>query len=424
MPVIVIDPHSSGAFYPEILENAGIPYWTVTTERAYASGLAPDKSSTSTPPHTIFDAATEVDLPKLIEFCTTHDVDTVITGAESGVPLAEALKVKLGLGSTAFGDSGRRFWDKDLLYTTLASAGVRVPHQYGIFTSDDLTAQIPHIPLTQIRYPAVVKPDIGGGSVGVRIVNNPQDAEKAIKGVVASPGFFGDPTPTALVQECVNGREYVIDTYTHSGQHTVITVCTYDKHRSLSGSLVYDRLRWIKSTAPVVPMLSSYAFTVLDALNHQEGSVHMEVMLSETDDIPCLIDLGVRPHGAGHPLKTYQLSGLSQLHAEVSAATGDFSTFSDTYALRENAAIEFLSLDTSARVRSDANPQELLQHEWVISGEIQAQAGSKYPATESLLDSEALGLVFITAPTNAELAEHSITLRKQFASMMEVSENA
>ena len=150
----------------------------------------------------------------------------------------------------------------------------------------------------------------------------------------------------------------------------------------------------------------------------------MEVMLSETDDIPCLIDLGVRPHGAGHPLKTYQLSGLSQLHAEVSAATGDFSTFSDTYALRENAAIEFLSLDTSARVRSDANPQELLQHEWVISGEIQAQAGSKYPATESLLDSEALGLVFITAPTNAELAEHSITLRKQFASMMEVTENA
>lgn len=423
MSVILIDPYSSGASYPELLENAGISYWTVTTKRAYASGLAPDNSLSRTPPRTIFDVASEDDLSELLEFCISHGVDTVITGAESGVPLAESLKVHLGLSSTTFDDSGRRFWDKDLLYATLASAGVRVPRQYGVFTEADIVAQTYQVPLAQVHYPSVVKPDVGGGSVGVRIVNNPTDAKKAIEEVVTSLGLFGDPSPTAIIQEYVSGREYVIDTYTHAGQHTVIAVCTYDKHRSLSGSLVYDRLRWVESTEPVIPLLTSYAFNVLDKLDHREGSVHMEVMFSETDTTPCLIDLGVRPHGAGHPLKTYRLSGFSQLHAEVSAANGDI-IHNKNYVLRENAAIEFLSLETAARIRSDVNPQELLQHEWVLSGEIQAQAGSQYPATESLLDSEALGLIFIATPTNSELAERSNSLRDQFKAMIEVSKDA
>lgn len=418
MSVLLIDPFSSGIYYHDLLQKAGVVYHVVRTQRALDCGM----SEGETVPHLVFDHASEAQYGDIIHFCGDHDVDTVITGTESGVPLAEALKVELGLASQNFTDEGRRFWDKSLLYATVCEAGVRVPERIGVFTADDVASGQHRLAIEPSRLPAVVKPDVGAGSVGVRIVETVAQAEEAVESIVAAPGFFGGKPPAAVVQEFVRGREYVIDTVSHKGTHHIIAVCTYDKHRSSTGTMVYDRLRWLGWESPETAQLTEYALTVLRALAHHEGSVHMEVILDERG--PCLIDLGARPHGAGHPLKTHTLTGSSQLHEEVATAAGRETSTASKYQLSTHAAIEFLSLDRPATIRKDADPTQILNLEFVLSGDIPARPGSVYPETHSLLDSEALGLVFVSGKDDQELVDNAAQLRHAFRTMVEKPDHA
>ncbi|WP_221622834.1 ATP-grasp domain-containing protein, partial [Corynebacterium bovis] len=413
MSVLLVDPFSSGSHYHGLLRDRGLTYHCVRTRRALDSGLADG----ATVPHLAVDDATVDDLGALVQFSREHGVGTVVTGAESGVPVAEALKVELGLASPDFGEHGRRFWDKDLLYSTLRDAGVRVPRRFGVLTAGDVAAGRDRDVLAGIDHPAVTKPDVGAGSVGVRIVDDAAGAADAVRSIVSAAGFFGGTVPAAIVQEYVRGREYVVDTVSHRGRHHVIAVCTYDKHPSSTGAMVYDRIRWLDGDAPDTTRLTAYAGQVLTALDHREGSVHMEVILDDRG--PCLIDFGVRPHGAGHPVKTHALTGSSQLHAEVDIAAGAGLPDTPGYILTAPAAIEFRSLDRPGTVRTDARPEELLDRDFVRGGSIAARPGASYPETQSLLDSEALGLVFVDSVDDASLLENAARLRADFAAMVD-----
>lgn len=418
MSALLIDPFSSGIHYHHILQEADVAYHVVRTQRALESGLSDGEAV----PRLVVDHASEDQLGGLVSFCRNYGVNAIITGAESGVPLAEALKVELGLASTTFTDQGRRFWDKTLLYAAVSEGEVRVPERVGVFTTADVASSYHRRVLEAAILPAVVKPDVGAGSVGVRIVQTPEQGIEAIESIVAAPGFFGGEPPAAVVQEFVRGREYVIDTVSHAGHHRVVAVCTYDKHPSSSGTMVYDRLRWLEWDTPETTALTEYAISVLNALDHREGSVHMEVIIDDRG--PCLIDLGARPHGAGHPLKTHTLTGSSQLHAEVATAAGLEAPSAVGYQLGAHAAIEFLSLDRPATVRAGADPTEVLHLDFVLSGDVPARPGVAYPETHSLLDSEALGLVFVSGRDDEEVADNAAQLRHAFDAMLQKTDHA
>lgn len=413
MSVLLIDPFSSGTYLPALLHDADVAYYAVRTRRALSSGL----SDGAPLPNLLMDSTSHAQLPELTRFCKEHAVVDVIAGSESGVPLAEALKFDLRLASTRLRDRGRRYWDKSLLYSTVREAGLQVPHSFGAFSADDAGGHERRTALLRrLSFPAVVKPDVGAGSVGVRVVTTPLEAIEAIESIVSAPALFGGKPRRALVQEYVGGREYVVDTFSRDGRHLVIAVCTYDKHPSSAGVMVYDRLRWLEWQSKEAASLSTYATSVLDALQHRDGAVHMEVIMGPGD--PCLVDLGARPHGAGHPMKTFALTGTSQLHAQVDAAAGR-ALPSSGYRLKSHAAIEFLSVNGTTAIREDAHPSKLLTLDYVLSGDIRAQPGMIYSETHSLLDAEALGVVFVTGTDADDVAKRGGELRRAFAEMLE-----
>ena len=303
------------------------------------------------------------------------------------------------------------------MYKILHESKVRVPRCFATFDEEDWRAECGKEKLETLSYPVLVKPDVGAGSVGVRIVHSVDEGLDAVEAIVKSPGFFGGKNPKAIVQEFVQGREYVVDTFSHNGVHQVKAICTYDKHESSSGALVYDRLRWLDVNSPLGVELRRYVESCLDGLRHLEGSVHAEVILDSNG--PCLIDLGARPHGAGHPLKTYYLTGDSQLHSEV-ATVAETKVVADDKPSRIEASIEFLSLDKPGQIRSGCDPNKLLQLPGVISGEIRAVPGATYPETKSLLDSLNLGLIFISS---VHIEKTSQEVRAYFRSLVEGDED-
>lgn len=117
-------------------------------------------------------------------------------------------------------------------------------------------------------------------------------------------------------------------------------------------------------------------------------------------------------------MKTFALTGDSQLHAEVRFAKN--RKLPRHYRLSMSAAIEFLSLPYPCTIKKMADPQQSISLLGVISREISAKLGVTYPETNSLLDSEQLGLIFIETAED-DTKRNASVLRSAFKSMLERS---
>src|SRR5690606_8692055 len=103
---------------------------------------------------------------------------------------------------------------------------------------------------------------------------------------------------------------------------------------------------------PPAGEITQYAKDVLRALGVNIGPSHMEIMYNAHTG-PRLIDFGARAHGAGHPLKTFKLTGVSQIHRECEyiahkLRNTPLSTEGGSYSLSRDGAIIFFSLDEAA----------------------------------------------------------------------------
>nr|WP_281382010.1 ATP-grasp domain-containing protein [Nocardiopsis mwathae] len=303
------------------------------------------------------------------------------------------------------------------MFAALAADGVPC-----LQTTAIAAGQIPDIDeaaLLVADAPVVVKPSIGAGSVGVRMVAAPCELVDAVRSITTAPGFFGD-SPNALVQELYPHpqTEYVVDTFSHDGIHEVLGINRYDKRVSADGDFVYERITWLAADEPPASVLCDYAGAVLDALGVRVGAGHMEVMYNPEVG-PRLIDFGARAHGAGQPLKTFRLTGTSHIHRECEyiahiVAGRPLSDTGGRYTLPQRGGIIFFNLDRPTRCRARPSEARLTALPGVLDVTVNAAAGAEYPATRSLLDSLALGLAFIAADTRQELDDRCRRVRSEF----------
>ncbi|MFG1791895.1 ATP-grasp domain-containing protein [Nocardia sp. NPDC049149] len=409
--VLVVDPVSSGALYEPLLAGAGVPVLLLDTERARVAGLR----SEATPGALNFEHDFEGNPEKLLRYCLDNAVGYVVAGAESGIGLCEFLREALPDCPANEPDRSTRRWCKDDMFAELASRGIPTLRTVSLPAGREIDAQDAADLLAD--GPVVVKPSIGAGSVGVVMVKAAAELPEAVHAITTRPGFFGD-RPNALVQELfpLPQHEYVIDTFSYGGTHEILGVSRYDKRVSDDGSFVYERITWLALDEAPVSVICDYAKEVLDALGVRVGSGHMEVMYNAEFGAR-LIDFGARAHGAGHPLKTFQLTGTSHIHRECEfvahrLAQRPLSTAGGSYALARRGAIIFFNLARSARYRATAG--DIAKLPGMVSVSVNAVPGRTYPATRSLLDSLDLGLAFIEADNEHDLDERCQLARAEF----------
>lgn len=105
----------------------------------------------------------------------------------------------LGIPYTGSGSLGSAVaMDKGLTKEIFAYHGIPTPKGFHKKKGDDLTME--HFGVT---FPCVVKPSCGGSSVGVAIVDNKEDYEKAVQACFAEDD-------EAIVEQYVKGREFSI----------------------------------------------------------------------------------------------------------------------------------------------------------------------------------------------------------------------
>ena len=141
----------------------------------------------------------------------------------------------------------------------------------------------------------VIKPIYSFCSVGVRICLNKQEMIDSLKEIFNKNNAYGDENTELLVQERINGEEYIVNTTSCEGIPRLISMWKYEKIKTSEGAIVYDTINSVNSLNLGEAEMVEYAYDVVRAIGIEYGPVHGEYMID--DKGPVLIEVNCRPAG-------------------------------------------------------------------------------------------------------------------------------
>ncbi len=334
-PVAIVDPYSAGALLSEALVERGVPCVAIESSTTH-----PVSMKLRYKPETFIDVIRhEGDFDRTLRRLQHYDPTHVMAGFESGVELAEQLSGQLG---TPANDpehcEARR--DKFLMTEVVKRYGLRTALQ---FRSGDVEELVTWTRDT-LDWPVIVKPPKSVASDHVYCCHNSEEVRKAASSILADVNVLGASNPVAIVQEFLDGTEYVVDMVSVDAQPKLTAVWQYDRPRGMREFICYDAMRLLPYSGQRQSSLQAYAGDVLRALGIRFGPSHCELIWR--DEEPVLVEIGARLTGGMNAVVSRYCSGICQLDETISAilAPEDFlSSLDSRPELQQHVANVFLA---------------------------------------------------------------------------------
>ena len=229
-----------------------------------------------------------------LELVRSYNPICILPGSELGVGMATRLADSLGLwGNPA--SIINAMTTKNGMHEALESAGVRSIQGKIVYSEEEARNFCRENNLTR----AVVKPLQSAGSVGVTMCDTVDEAMAAVKNLFSAQDFYGREQTCCLIQERIDGIEYIVNTITCGGKTRLTSIWRYKKVKTTEGGQIYDYCELIKELEPGHAEIIEYAFDTVRAIGIQNGMVHGEYMLDKKG--PVLIEVNCRPMGANLP---------------------------------------------------------------------------------------------------------------------------
>ncbi len=225
-----------------------------------------------------------------LEMVREYDPLLVLPASEAGVRLAIRLANDLGLQCNPI-ENLDAMTLKHKMQEKIAEAGLRHIRGHVVRTVEEAIEYYDKEGLKEV----VIKPVLSAGSVGVRICYNKEEMIASLNEVFNEPNLYGDAITEMVVQEYIDGEEYVVNTVSCNGDHRVTFMWKYNKIRTKEGGNVYDSINFVHDLGLGEAELVEYAYDVADALGIKYGPVHGEYMVDENG--PVLIEVNCRPAG-------------------------------------------------------------------------------------------------------------------------------
>lgn len=234
------------------------------------------------------------DINELVEELMQYDIEAIIAGSDVGAELTDQLNTIMGLRGNSSETTYKRH-DKLAQQMSLKEAGIRYIKSREISSLEEAIAFYRELGKDSV----VVKPVSGGGSEGVHICNNEEELTRHVNSELNKINVYGTKNVTLLLQECIKGREYVVNTVTCDGKHILTDMWFYEKIKLDGERNIYDYMKLIVDIEPGDRELVKYTFAVLDAVDYKYGPCHTELMVDE--DGPVLIEVNPRISGGDMP---------------------------------------------------------------------------------------------------------------------------
>lgn len=288
--VLVVDPFSSGAAYANRIKTLyGYNVIALITNNQLPSAVMAtfrqeDYSK-------VFYSRDFDETVQLIERALGHAPDFIVCGSEPGVAVFDKLCSHWNLLPNVPEKSLARR-DKYLMQRQLMQDGIRyIPHHKSGSLDEILQWCATH-PFDEY----VVKPVCSFGTEGVFFCKTISDVKKAFHALIDTRDYSGNKNAELLIEQRIDGTEYVVDAVSSQGEHFIVNLFKYIKHE-INGVPIYQQM--IAEPVDAHPELVSYVKTVLTSLGIRHGTSHNEVILS--DEGPVFVESGARMHGGLGP---------------------------------------------------------------------------------------------------------------------------
>lgn len=255
---------------------------------------------------------------------------TIIAGTEFASALADRIASRLSPQfANPLNSSSWRF-NKAAMQTAIYKAGIPAARTQTITSANRL--RLKQL-LQNWEWPIVVKPTEAICSFGVKICRNIQEVEQQVQQLLDHVKFplAKETVHMILVQEFLEGDEYLIDTCSYHGQHRLVSLGYYKKELR-SGLPVYRYMDLMDFASKAGQILSAYLKRVLTAVELHNGLAHTELILTKKG--PRLIEVNPRISGAYGLVnalanKVYH-NDQAMLLAQTIKNPTDFLTHADT----------------------------------------------------------------------------------------------
>ena len=229
-----------------------------------------------------------------LEAVRNYDPLLVIPASERGVILATKLAYDLGLLGNHI-DNLDAMTIKGKMQERIAECGLRSIKGKPIHSMEEALAFYDEEGLTEV----VLKPNYSSGSASVRICLNREELVDTLNYLFDEVNRFGDHIEELMIQEKINGDEYVVNTVSHKGIPRVTMVWKYNMVKTSEGAMVYDSCEAVNELDLGEAEMVEYAYDVAKAIGIQYGPIHGEYMIDENG--PVLIEVNCRPMGGNIP---------------------------------------------------------------------------------------------------------------------------
>lgn len=342
--VLVVDPFSSGAaFANRIKELYGYSVIALITNK----NLPPAVMATFREQdyEHVFYSQSIKDTAVQIESELNQAPDFIVCGSEPGVHVFDLLCDRWNLLPNVLDLTWARR-DKYLMQSQLKQDGIRyIPH-YKSNTLDDILKWCNDNPYEEY----VIKPINSFGTEGVFFCKDPLDIRKAFNSLINTLDYSGNNNAELLIEQKVDGTEYVVDVVSSQGEHFVVNIFRYIKEQ-VNGVPIYRQM--LTEHVSEHPILINYVKAVLTSLGIVNGTSHNEIILSAVG--PVLVESGARMHGGLGPSLVEQCNSHSLIDLSLMAriAPGEFADKTRAEPTLKKFAVEyFLSSSVSGTVKN------------------------------------------------------------------------
>ncbi len=225
-----------------------------------------------------------------LEMVNEYDPLLVLPANEKGVVLATKLAYDLNLLCNDI-ENLDAMTLKHEMQNRLAECGLRHIKGKNVRTLEEAMDFYDCEGLNEV----VIKPVYSAGSSSVRICEDRDEFIEAFNLLTEKTNQFGDENEEFLIQERINGEEYIVNTVSCDGMHRVTMIWKYNKVKTSDGAILYDSTNSVNELNIGEAKMVEYAYKVADALGIRYGPVHGEYMIDEKG--PVLIEVNCRPIG-------------------------------------------------------------------------------------------------------------------------------
>lgn len=266
--VIVVDTFSTGAMLCDLLYSKGFKVIRVLSgDLQDLLDMVPDGLNFSFEASFMLnvDIESDVAVNEIIKGVQAlgFPVIAVLAGAETGVELADQLSERMGLttNGTALSEARR---NKYVMGETIRAAGVRAVKQLRATTWGEIDGWIKE--WNPSPFKVIVKPMDSAGSDDVTLCQSHKEVQDAFGNIMGKINGLGLVNKAVLVQEYLEGQEYVVDMVSREGVHKVAAIWAYDRRPANGAHFVCFGQRLLTIDDPHCAELVAYMKKVVTAL--------------------------------------------------------------------------------------------------------------------------------------------------------------